>query len=126
MDGSNVTELTRASPPALLPGRYARPATTEEDAMTQYSRRRPSTGVWILVTILLVIAVAGTLAVPIYARKTPVLLDFPFFYWYQLLWVPVVGILCGIAYFLVRPGEAAARREQAAAAPGAGDAGGAL
>jgi Protein of unknown function (DUF3311) len=125
MDGSNVTEVTRASPPALLPGRYARPATTEEDAMTHDSPRRPSTGVWILVAVLLVIAVGGTLAVPIYARATPALANFPFFYWYQLLWVPVVGILCAIAYLLTSSSGAASSRQEAAAAraPGADDAG---
>jgi len=96
--------------------------------MTHHSPRRPRTAAWVLVTILLVIAVAGTLAVPIYARSTPVLLDFPFFYWYQLLWVPVVGILCGIAYFIVSRGDAANRRQEAAAAPGSGadDMGGTL
>lgn len=95
--------------------------------MTHHSPRRPHTAVWILVTILLVVAVAGTLAVPIYARGTPALADFPFFYWYQLLWVPVVGILCGIAYLLTSPGTAAGSQE-AAAAPrsGADDAGEAL
>ncbi|MDX6390831.1 MAG: hypothetical protein QOJ73_1894 [Streptosporangiaceae bacterium] len=133
MDGSNVTHVTRALPPALLPGRYARPATTEEDAMTDHNPRRPSTGVWILVTVLLVIAVGGTLAVPIYARSTPALADFPFFYWYQLLWVPFVGILSGIAYLLVRssgsePASSAAGGPPAAAAPGTrpDDTGGAL
>src|ERR1035441_10954932 len=90
------------------------PATSEEDAMTHHSPRRPRTAVWVTVTILLVVAVGGTLAVPIYARATPALANFPFFYWYQLLWVPVVGILCGISYFLVTSGESAARRREAA------------
>ena len=93
--------------------------------MTQHSPRRPHTAVWVLVTILLVVAVGGTLAVPIYARATPALADFPFFYWYQLLWVPVVGILCGLAYFLTSSSGTAASRQEAAAAraPGADDAG---
>jgi Protein of unknown function (DUF3311) len=89
--------------------------------MTHHSPRRPRTAVWVTVTILLVVAVAGTLAVPIYARRAPVLLDFPFFYWYQLLWVPVVGILCGISYFLVTSGDAAARRREAAASGSGAD-----
>jgi hypothetical protein len=92
--------------------------------MTHHSPRRPRTAVWVTVTILLVVAVAGTLAVPIYARATPALANFPFFYWYQLLWVPVVGILCGISYFLVTSGESAARRREAAGpASGADDTG---
>jgi hypothetical protein len=44
--------------------------------------------------------VLGTLIVPIYARKNPVVLDFPFFYWYQLIWVPVVALLTTICYFI--------------------------
>ena len=64
-------------------------------------RRSPVT--WAVVTILLVIAVGGTLWVPIYARATPFWGDFPFFYWYQLLWVPVVAVLCMICCLLLRP-----------------------
>ena len=56
----------------------------------------------VVVTILLVVAVAGTLVVPIYARSAPKLGDFPFFYWYQLIWVPVVAMLAMFAYLLVR------------------------
>jgi hypothetical protein len=58
------------------------------------------TGAWILVTILLLVAVLGTLIVPIYARSAPKLGAFPFFYWYQLLWVPVVALLTTICYLI--------------------------
>ncbi len=58
------------------------------------------TGAWILVAVLVLIAVLGTLIVPIYARSTPMLGSFPFFYWYQLLWVPVVAILMAICYLI--------------------------
>jgi Protein of unknown function (DUF3311) len=57
----------------------------------------------IIVAILLLIAICGALFVPIYARATPMLGDFPFFYWYLLLWVPVVAVLCMISYLLLRP-----------------------
>ena len=67
--------------------------------MTHHSPRRPRTAVWVFVTILLVVAVGGTLAVPIYARATPALANFPFFYWYQLLWVIVGAVLTAIVYF---------------------------
>ena len=80
------------------------------------------TGTWILITVLLLVAVLGTLIVPIYARATPALGAFPFFYWYQLLWVPVVSILTTICYLISvrvarrplspgRPGAAAASRD---------------
>lgn len=62
--------------------------------------RSPAT--WAAVTILLLIAVAATLVVPIYARTTPKLGDFPFFYWYQLILLPVIAILSWICYLLLR------------------------
>jgi hypothetical protein len=42
---------------------------------------------------LLAIAVAGPLLVPIYARTAPRLGPFPFFYWYQLIWIPLIAVL---------------------------------
>ena len=40
--------------------------------------------------------------VPSYNKIEPVLFDFPFFYWYQLILVPVTAILCWISYLLLR------------------------
>ena len=62
----------------------------------------PRAGAWVIATILLIAAVAGSLIVPIYARSTPALGAFPFFYWYQLLLVPVVAIISWLAFLLVR------------------------
>jgi hypothetical protein len=70
--------------------------------MAQPSPRRRSPAAIVVVTILLAVAIAGTLVVPIYARSTPKLGDFPFFYWYQLIWVPVVALLAWISYLLLR------------------------
>ncbi len=33
-----------------------------------------------------------------YARSTPALWGFPFFYWYQFLWVIATSALLGIVY----------------------------
>ncbi len=55
-----------------------------------------------LLTILILAPIVGTLWVPFYARTTPKVADFPFFYWYQLLWVPVVAVTTGLAYALMR------------------------
>jgi len=75
------------------------------------ARKSPAT--YVVVTILLLVGIAGTLWVPIYARSTPKLGDFPFFYWYQLIWVPVVAILSWLSYLLLRtrpaPGADASR-----------------
>ena len=58
------------------------------------------TGIWVLITVLVLISILGTLIVPIYARSTPYIGAFPFFYWYQLLWVPFVAVLMAICYLL--------------------------
>jgi hypothetical protein len=58
-----------------------------------------------VVIVLLLVATAGTLAVPIYARATPKLGAFPFFYWYQLVWVPGVAVLSWLAYLLINTGR---------------------
>lgn len=67
------------------------------------ARRR--IGAWVLVTILVLISVLGTLIVPIYTRSSPAWGAFPFFYWYQLIWVPVVAVLMAICYLLTTRGK---------------------
>ena len=54
------------------------------------------------VAVLLIVAIIAALWVPIYARLTPKLGPFPFFYWYQLIWVPLAAVLCWICYLLLR------------------------
>jgi Protein of unknown function (DUF3311) len=58
------------------------------------------TGAWVLITVLVLISILGTLIVPIYARSSPYIGAFPFFYWYQLLWVPFVAALMAICYLV--------------------------
>ena len=77
-----------------------------------------------IVACLLLAAIGGALIVPIYARSLPKLGAFPFFYWFQLAWVPVVAIACWLCYLLLRTKPAAedgGGRDQAGpahAAPG--------
>jgi hypothetical protein len=47
---------------------------------------------------LLLIPYVGLLWVPFYNRHDPVLWGFPFFYWYQLAFVPVTALLTWLAY----------------------------
>ena len=54
------------------------------------------------VAVLLIIAILGTLWVPIYARSMPELGPFPFFYWYQLIWVPLTAVILWICYLLLK------------------------
>ncbi len=77
------------------------------------ARRRTRTGAWIVIAVLLAASLVGTLWVPFYNHTSPTLGDFPFFYWYQLMWVPIVAILSAAAYLLSR----LTQRGNAAAGP---------
>jgi membrane protein implicated in regulation of membrane protease activity len=48
--------------------------------------------------LLLLLPFIGLLWPPLYARVEPRLWGFPFFYWYQFLWVPVAAVLTAIVY----------------------------
>jgi len=79
--------------------------------MAQHRAPRSHVGTWIVITGLLAASVIATLWVPFYNYISPVLGGFPFFYWYQLMWVPIVAILSALAYLLskrARRGNAAA------------------
>jgi len=77
---------------------------------------RKRTVTWIAITVLLLASLVGTLWVRFYARATPKLGDFPFFYWYQLIWVPIVAVLSWLAYLLIGRGRPAAPGAAATAA----------
>ena len=50
------------------------------------------------VRVLFVLPFIAMLWVSSYNRLTPQLFGFPFFYWYQLLWVIVSAALAGFIY----------------------------
>ncbi|MYS81489.1 DUF3311 domain-containing protein [Embleya scabrispora] len=50
----------------------------------------------------LVAPVAALLWVPAYTRREPELAGIPFFYWYQLAWVPGCAAAMFVAYLLLR------------------------
>jgi hypothetical protein len=51
--------------------------------------------------VLLLIAIVAPLWVWFYAKATPKLWGFPFFYWYQLMWVFIAAALVSVSYRLV-------------------------
>jgi Na+/proline symporter len=65
----------------------------------------------IIAGILLGIAIVVPLLVPTYARDEPRLFDFPFFYWYQLVWVFICAALVSGAHRLVKQHEERKREE---------------
>lgn len=67
--------------------------------------RRLSVGTGVAVAVLLAIPCVALALVPIYSRTTPSVAGFPFFYWYQLLWVILTPILTWAAYLLIKRGR---------------------
>jgi hypothetical protein len=51
---------------------------------------------------LLALPYAGLCFPGVYARATPALLGFPFFYWYQFAWVIATSCLLGVVYLKLR------------------------
>jgi Protein of unknown function (DUF3311) len=51
------------------------------------TRTRPTGRAAAVAGVLLLVPCIGLAVVPMYSSETPYLWGFPFFYWYQLLWV---------------------------------------
>ena len=60
----------------------------------------------VLATVCVVAPIIAVLWIPSYNQMSPKVLGFPFFYWYQLLWVVLTALLMAVAYFAVRRDEA--------------------
>jgi Protein of unknown function (DUF3311) len=53
-----------------------------------------------VITVLVAADIWFTLYVPLYARATPKVGAFPFFYFYLLIYMPVTGVVLWIVYLL--------------------------
>ena len=60
--------------------------------------------------ILLLIPLVALAIVPVYSKDSPKLWGFPFFYWYQFLWVFLAGGFTWAAYLVVTNARRAGRR----------------
>ena len=58
-------------------------------------------GVRVLAGVLLAIPIIGLAIVPVYAKAAPKLWGFPFFYWYQFLWVFLASGFTFTAYLVI-------------------------
>ena len=56
-------------------------------------------------TWLLLIPLIGTLIPPIYNTRDPELFGVPFFYWYQMVWIPVSVLVTVIVYQATKRGR---------------------
>jgi Protein of unknown function (DUF3311) len=52
--------------------------------------------------LLLLIPIVALLTTPIYAKPDPELFGFPFFYWYQFVWVPLSVAVTWFVYTRTR------------------------
>lgn len=68
-------------------------------------------GPYVIAGILLVLAIVLPLVPQLYSFDAPRLGGMPFFYWYQLLWVPISAALSGVAYWLTTSEDRRRRRE---------------
>jgi hypothetical protein len=55
-----------------------------------------------IIAILILASIFFALYVPLYARATPKVGDFPFFYFYLLIYMPVLGVVMWIVITLQR------------------------
>ena len=69
-------------------------------------------GKYVIAGVLLSLAILLPLMPQTYSFNAPALGGMPFFYWYQLLWVPLSAALSGVAYWLVNTED---RRRRAVA-----------
>ena len=72
-----------------------------------------------IIAILVLASIFFALYVPLYASATPKLGDFPFFYFYLLIYMPVLGVVMWIVITLqrrLRPGVPGPGAEGAAGA----------
>ncbi len=52
--------------------------------------------------LLLFIPWVAVLWVPFYATATPSIGGFPFFYFYQFIWIVISGVLTAIVYWILK------------------------
>jgi bacteriorhodopsin len=67
-------------------------------AMTPVARRSQSWWIWVAILVPYI----ALLWLPLYNDRQPALLGFPFFYWYQFVWVPLTALLLYFVYRRIR------------------------
>ncbi|MGH3355635.1 MAG: DUF3311 domain-containing protein [Nocardioidaceae bacterium] len=73
--------------------------------MAEPPRTTRNRGVWWRVGLLLLVPIVMPLLVPLYARNEPSLFGFPFYYWYQFLWIILAATLTTVAFRVVSAQE---------------------
>ena len=73
----------------------------ERELLADRTRALPP-GVIVAVAALILAPIVALMLVGTYANEGPRLWGFPFFYWYQLLWVFIASGCTYLAYLLIR------------------------
>ncbi|WP_405916159.1 DUF3311 domain-containing protein [Streptomyces sp. NBC_00728] len=94
-----MSDLPEVKPPVVTPERVVTP-------------------VRVVIALCLLAPFVAMLWVGSYTKTDPAFIGIPFFYWYQLLWVPLSTVLTVTAYLLWRRDQRA--RTSASAERGAG------
>ncbi len=71
----------------------------EPEAVREAAEKRVHAPAW---NLLLLIPLLGTLVPTIYNKEEPTLAGWPFFYWYQMMWIPISVVLTLIVYRATR------------------------
>jgi hypothetical protein len=95
-----------------------RPPTTGPGGPDPRWRVTPTKAV---VAVILLVGIVLPLLVSTYDKVEPRLFGFPFFYWYQLLWVFLAAGLCGLSFLLLKREANAYRRRLEGNGPGTGN-----
>lgn len=70
--------------------------------MTKPRRTKASQRIRWFVGALLLVPIVFPLLVGTYDRTEPEFAGFPFYYWYQFLWILIGAVITAVAYFLLR------------------------
>jgi hypothetical protein len=75
------------------------------DNMSNPPTARAARGTNLRAAALIGVPVIALLAVPLYARTEPVVLDFPMFYWWTCLWIAALSAGIGLAFRIIQRAE---------------------
>jgi membrane protein implicated in regulation of membrane protease activity len=87
------------------------------DTSASPGRRTVITPSRVMVGLCLIAPFVAMTWVGSYAKVDPAFIGIPFFYWYQMLWVPISAVLTMTAYALVRRERRALREAREPQAP---------
>lgn len=70
-----------------------------DDSEQKTRPARKSRSAW---NLLLFVPLLALMFPGVYARQTPELFGFPFFYWYQMAWILLTGLVTAVVYLVVK------------------------